>query len=62
MSGTYTEPSHTEEQETLVSCLNLSVPISHPSISEPMDPPQASPQLQTLFYTNPTHTLGMATI
>ena len=51
-----------EEQENLVSHLNLSVPISYPSISEPMDPPQASPQSQTLSYTNPTHTSGMATI
>jgi len=62
MSGTYTEPSCIEEWENLVSRLNLSVPISYPSISEPMDPPQASPQSQTLFYTNPTHTLRTATI
>ena len=62
MSGTNTEPSHIEERENLISRLNLSVPISYPSISEPMDPPQTSPQLQTLFYMNPTHTSGMATI
>jgi len=62
MSGTYTESSHIEEWENLVSHLNLSVPISYPSISKPMDPPQTSPQSQTSFYTNPTHTSGMATI
>jgi len=62
MSGTYTEPSHIEEWETLISHLNLSVPISYPSISKPIDPPQTSPQSQTSFYTNPTHTSGMATI
>jgi len=62
MSGTYTEPSHIEEWENLISRLNLSVPISYPSISEPMDPLQTSPQSQTSFYTNPTHTSGTATI
>jgi len=62
MSGTYTEPSCIEEWENLISRLNLSVPISYPSISKPMDPPQTSPQLQTLFYMNPTHPLGTATI
>jgi len=62
MSGTYTESSCIEEWENLVSRLNLSVPISYPSISETMDPPQTSPQSQTSFYTNPTHTLGTATI
>jgi len=62
MSGTPTEPSCTEEQENIASHLNLSVPFSYPSISEPTDPPQTSPQLQILFYTNPTHTSGTATI
>ena len=62
MSGTYTEPSHTEERNTLTSRLSLSVPISYPSISEPTEPPQTSPQSQTSFYMNPTHTSGTATI
>jgi len=62
MSGTYTEPSCTEERGNLTSHLNLSVPASYPSISEPMDPPQTSPQSQTSFYTNPTHTSRTATI
>jgi len=52
MSGTYTQPSGIEEQETLMSCLNLSIPVFYPSISEPTDPPQ----------TSPSHTSGMTTI
>ena len=59
MSGTYTEPSHTEEEENIASHLNLSVPFS---ISKPMDAPQTSSQLQISFYMNPTHTSGTAII
>ena len=62
MSGTYTEPSCIEVQETLISRLNLSVPVSYPSTSKPTDPPQTSPQLQSLFYTNPSHTSRTTTI
>ena len=62
MSGTYTEPSCIEEQETLVSHLNILVPVSYPSISKPTDPPQTSPQLQSLFYMKPSHTSGTTTI
>ena len=62
MSATYTEPSRTEEREPLVSRLNLSVPVSYPSISEPTNPPPTSPQSQSSFYTNPSHTSGTATI
>jgi len=62
MSGTYTEPSCIEERETLISRLNLSVPVSYPSISKPTDPPQISPQSQSSFYMNPSHTSGTTTI
>ena len=38
--------SHTEEWESLTSCLHLAVPISYPSITEPSNP-GISPPIQT---------------
>jgi hypothetical protein len=66
MSGTYVESSLTEERENLASRLNLSVPVSYPSISQPINTnPSHSPQSQNSsnsFYASPSRTSGTATI
>jgi hypothetical protein len=60
------ESSLTEECEDLALCLNPSVPISYPSISQQINMnPSHSPQSQNSsnsFYASPSHTSGTATI